>query len=110
MRYDILNENGEIENVILASQDFVESQYPDRWRLSVYQYPEPNANNFIQEEIDRLEQEQLLSRPVRDFMLETMKDAAKKLGLTEEQLIAKNTLYRRVKQFDEQIAELREQL
>ena len=33
MRYEILNDNGSVLNVINASQSFVDEQYPGRYRL-----------------------------------------------------------------------------
>jgi len=33
MKYKIFDESGEVSNVIVATQDFVEAHYPDRWEL-----------------------------------------------------------------------------
>lgn len=67
------------------------------------------------EQIEALERETLLPRPVRDFMLISMEQAAAEQGatqgLTPTQSIAilraNNSGYRKVKELDEQIAALR---
>jgi hypothetical protein len=33
MKFEILNELGDVENIIIATLEFVEVQYPGRWRL-----------------------------------------------------------------------------
>ncbi|MDP1686892.1 hypothetical protein [Hydrogenophaga sp.] len=69
-------------------------------------------------QIEALEREHQLPRPVRDFMLGSMEMAAVEqgaaAGLTAEQSVqmlrARNPGYRRVKELDEQITALRAQL
>lgn len=39
MRVQILNEEGEVINTIIADEDFCEEHYPDRWRVE----PEPEV-------------------------------------------------------------------
>lgn len=42
MRYEILDQNGNVENTIEAEQDFVEAVYPGRWVLAEFRgAPEP---------------------------------------------------------------------
>lgn len=67
------------------------------------------------EQIEALERETLLPRPVRDFMLVSMEQAAAQQGATQgltaaqsvAVLRANNSGYRKVKGLDEQIAALR---
>lgn len=59
------------------------------------------------EQIEALERETLLPRPVRDFMLISMEIQAAGQGITPAQLRDRNPGYRRVKMLDEQIAALR---
>jgi hypothetical protein len=63
--------------------------------------PSPEA------EIDRLERETLLPRPVRDVLLALMVKEAAALGLDEATLYSANPGYRRVKDLDTQIGALR---
>ncbi|MDP2018983.1 hypothetical protein [Hydrogenophaga sp.] len=59
------------------------------------------------EQIDALERQYMLPRPVRDVMLGLMEKEAAAVGLTPAQLRLANPGYRRVKELDEQIAALR---
>ncbi|HRQ04367.1 MAG TPA: hypothetical protein PK580_00225 [Nitrosomonas halophila] len=36
MRFEILNDNGDITNIIVASHEFVEEQFPGRYREAIY--------------------------------------------------------------------------
>lgn len=82
--------------------------------LAAIPAPQPVVRNYAAE-IEALERETLLPRPVRDFMLISMEQAAAEQGatqgLTPTQSIAilraNNSGYRKVKEFDEQIAALR---
>jgi len=75
--------------------------------------PDPTSSPAAQ--IETLERETLLSRPVRDFMLLSMEQAAAQQGATQgltpaqsiAVLRANNSGYRKVKELDEQIAALR---
>ena len=58
-------------------------------------------------QIDALERQHMLPRPVRDVMLGLMEKEAAAVGLTPAQLRVANPGYRRVKELDEQIAALR---
>lgn len=58
-------------------------------------------------EIEALERQTLLPRPVRDFMLISMEIQAAGQGITPAELRDRNPGYRRVKELDEQIAALR---
>ena len=78
--------------------------------------PQPPAPTLTPaQQIEALEREHQLARPVRDFMLGSMELAAVEqgaaAGLTAEQSIqmlrARNPGYRRVKELDEQITALR---
>lgn len=60
--------------------------------------------------IETMEREQLMPRATREFMLTFMEAQALEMGVTQETLMAKNALYRRVKQFEDQITALRAQL
>lgn len=59
---------------------------------------------------DELEHKEQLPAAVRLFMLTAMENEAAAKGLTIEQLVAKNKMYRQLKAFDAQIAALRAQL
>lgn len=71
--------------------------------------PEPPAATAAAQ-IDALERQHMLPRPVRDVLLALMEKEAAALGITPTQLRAVNPGYRRVKELDEQIAALRELL
>lgn len=64
----------------------------------------------IQAQIDSMERESLVARPVREYMLLDMEAKALAAGYTLEQLREQQHGYRRVKEFDEQIQALRAQL
>lgn len=70
--------------------------------------PEPTLDAAAQ--IEALEREYMLPRPVRDVLLPLMEAKAVELGYTIEQLRTSNSGYRKVKELDEQIAILRNQL
>lgn len=72
--------------------------------------PPPTPQDLAMQTIVALEREQILSRAAREFMLTFMEEKATEMGVPLETLMAKNALYRRVKQFDDQIAALRAQL
>lgn len=55
-------------------------------------------------EIEALERQYMLPRPVRDVMLGLMEKEAAAIGVTPTQLRQVNSGYRRVKELDEQIA------
>jgi len=61
-------------------------------------------------EIESLERQHMLPRPVRDSLLALAEKEAAALGYTSEQLRVVNAGYRRVKELDEQINELRMKL
>ena len=61
-------------------------------------------------QIDALERQYMLPRPVRDVLLPLMEAKAAELGYTPAQLRIANPGYRRVKELDEQIAALRAML
>lgn len=61
-------------------------------------------------EIERLERETLLPRPVREVLLALMVKEAAAIGVDEPTLYAANPGYRRVKDLDSQIAALRAQI
>lgn len=85
--------------------------------ISALPVPQPTVQDYAAQ-IEALEREHQLPRPVRDFMLGSMELAAVEQGatqgLTPEQSIAAlragNPGYRRVKELDEQIAALRDLL
>ncbi len=58
-------------------------------------------------QIDALERQYQLARPVREFMLISMEVQAAAQGINPTQLRERNPGYRRVKELDEQIAALR---
>ena len=62
------------------------------------------------QEIERLERETMLPRPVRDVLLALMVKEASAVGIDEPALYAANPGYRRVKDLDTQIAALRVKL
>lgn len=64
----------------------------------------------IQAQIDSMERESLVARPVREYMILDMEAKAIAAGYTLEQLREQQHGYRRVKEFDEQIQALRAQL
>ena len=67
----------------------------------------PPVVRDIAAEIDAIERQYLLARPVRDVLLPLMEAKAAELGYTPAQLRIANPGYRRVKELDEQIAALR---
>lgn len=129
MRYALIN-HGAVVNVILASQEFIDTLQDYQHALQLAEDspvgvgwgwdgenlvpppepPPPDPDQEILQTIGRMEREQQLPLAVRTFMLVAMEKEAADLGLTKEQLMVKNKLYRMVKQFDSQIAALREQL
>lgn len=62
------------------------------------------------QQIDALERQYMLPRPVRDVLLGVMEKEAAAAGYTPAQLRLANPGYRRVKELDEQIAALRAQV
>lgn len=64
----------------------------------------------IQAQIDAMERESLVARPVREYMILDIETKALAAGHTLEQLRASHFGYRKVKEFDEQIQALRAQL
>lgn len=64
----------------------------------------------ISGEIDALERQHMLPRPVRDSLLAIAEKEAAALGYTPAQLRVVNAGYRKVKELDEQIAALRNQM
>jgi hypothetical protein len=72
--------------------------------------PPPTPQDLAMQTIVALEREQLMPRATREFILTLMESQAQEMGVTTEVLMTKNALYRRVKQFDQQIAELRAML
>ncbi|MCT6721743.1 hypothetical protein [Acidovorax sp. K2F] len=71
---------------------------------------EVTGPQLVKLQIETMEREQLMPRATREFMLTFMEAQALEMGVTQETLMAKNALYRRVKQFDDQITALRAQL
>ena len=113
-RIELLGAGGVVIKTIRADVAFCESAYlPGTWRVAAEQdadVPAPTAAEIILQTIVSMEREQLMSRINREFILGAMKREAIEAGYTEEQLEAKNKGYRLLKQFDMQIAALREQL
>ncbi len=72
--------------------------------------PPPTPEEQAMQTIIAMEREQLMPRATREFILTLMETQAQEMGVTLETLMTKNALYRRVKQFDDQIAELRAML
>lgn len=64
----------------------------------------------IQNQIDALEETTLMNRFVREGMLAIAEKTAADLNVTQPQLYASNIGYKRIKDLDNQIAELRGQL
>jgi hypothetical protein len=64
----------------------------------------------IQAQIDGLERTVMLPRPVREFLILSAQKEASALGLTEPQLYTANLAYKRVKDFDNSIVTLRQQM
>lgn len=91
---------------------------PDDWQ-SITEQEWSAANPPVMaapaEQIETLERDTLLPRPVRDFMLLSMEQAAVQQGAAQglspaqsvAALRAKNSGYRKVKELDEQISALR---
>lgn len=67
-------------------------------------------NARLQAQIDAMEREALVSRPVREYMILDMEAKAIAAGYTLEQLRAGQHGYRKVKEFDESITALRSQM
>ena len=67
----------------------------------------PQVSATPAEQIDALERQFMLPRPVRDVLLPLMEEKAAELGYSPAQLRIANPGYRRVKDLDEQIAALR---
>ena len=67
----------------------------------------PPADPSPAEQIDALERQYMLPRPVRDVLLPLMEMQAASQGITPAQLRERNTGYRKVKELDEQISALR---
>lgn len=67
------------------------------------------ANNKIDQQIGAQENQQLLPRVVREFLLASAVKEAAALGLTEEQLYAANIGYRKMKDANTAIQALRAQ-
>lgn len=111
MRIDIL-ENGVVVNTINADEEFAEAHYPGAWRIAEAQSEVVSPANAILQTIQALEQGQILGqqRITRETILALAKERATALGMTEEQLIAKNKGYAALKALDVQIAALRAQL
>lgn len=64
----------------------------------------------IQDQIDALERQYMLPRITREALLATAITMATSSNVTEAQLYAGNIAYRKMKDFDNQIAQLRAQL
>ena len=111
MRIEI-TDGDDVENVITASEDFAEANYPGLQRLAAVQdTPQtPVYADVIQQKIEQLERESLMNRITRESIMGLAKERAAALGMTEAQLIAKNKGYAALKQVDDEIAALRAQL
>ena len=103
-----------------AKRDVVWRQNPDGSQESILASALPEGTEVLPAdppappspaaEIDRLERETLLPRPVRDVLLALMVKEAAAMGVDEPTLYAVNPGYRRVRDLDNQIAALRSQL
>ena len=53
MRYEILNDSGEVVNTIIADEAFVTEHYPNRWRqvVGVIESTEPTPTEPTKEEL-----------------------------------------------------------
>lgn len=129
MRYALIN-HGAVVNVILADPEFIETlrgvegavHLPEDSPVGVgwvwdgealIPPPDPppqDPDQAILQTIVRMEREQLMPRATREFILGAMEREAAEIGMTLEQLSAKNKGYRALKLFDTQIAALRAQL
>jgi hypothetical protein len=69
--------------------------------------PPPTPQEMAQQQIDALENEYLMPRVTRESLIAMAEERAAALGLTMEQLRAKNKGYAALKALDEQIAALR---
>lgn len=69
--------------------------------------PPPTPAELAQQQIDALEDEYLMPRVTRESLIAMAEERAMVLGLTLEQLRAKNKGYAGLKALDEQIAALR---
>jgi hypothetical protein len=108
MRYEIL-ENGVVDNTIIASPDFMASNFePGTYRETVEPVAPPSFG--ILQRIQDLERAQMMPRITRETILSLAEERAAALGLTQAQLLAKNRGYAALKAFDLEIAALRAQL
>jgi hypothetical protein len=110
MRYEILD-NGVVVNTIIASPDFMASNFAADTYRETAEPPVPPSVAALQL-IQQMEREQILSqqRITRETILALAEERAAALGLTNAQLRAKNRGYAGLKALDEQIAALRAQL
>jgi hypothetical protein len=70
----------------------------------------PIDKNALMAKIEAMEKASLMPRPVREFLLIASIERAVAAGYTEPQLYAANLAYKKVKDFDAQITELRTQM
>lgn len=71
---------------------------------------QPDPVKQVIAQIDAIERETLMNRPVREFMLAQAEQIAASSGYTPAQLYQVNLGYRKVKDIDTQIAALRAQI
>ena len=109
MRYEILDDDGNVINTIIARPDFVELNYPDHYREVTEDMPNSQPN--IQAEIEALERQSLMNRGIRELALRIMEDRAVSIaaeqGTTQDQVLAGVPAYVKFKALDDQIATLR---
>lgn len=115
MRYVIVDD-GRVVTIFAGPQDpsdkpgYVEIEDAD-YEVLINQPPTPEETKArIQRQIDDLERGYMMPRATREALLAYAVTLASSNGVTEAQLYAGNIAYRKVKDFDAQIAALRAQL
>lgn len=115
MKYVIM-EGGRVVTIFSGPQDpsdkpgYAEIEDAE-YEVLINQPPTPEeARAEIQRQIEEMEDREFLHRGPREALLEYAVKLAGLLGATEPQLYAGNIAYRRIKDFDSQIAALRAQL
>jgi hypothetical protein len=110
-------ENGTVVNVVIGNAGGIE--IPEDSTVSIgWGYANGNFSfalmpidkNALMAKIEAMEKASLMPRPVREFLLIASIERAVAAGYTEPQLYAANLAYKKVKDFDAQITELRTQM
>lgn len=110
MSYKVIRNNGSVV-CFGPNEDGYEPSLKEGDVLNIEESaPAPDLKAEIRAKIDQIERQTLMNRVTREFLLAMAEAQAQGQGVTKEQLYQINLGYRRTKDVDTQIAQLRAQL